>query len=207
MREPAQIILTACGGNSMDLKKMRTFLLPGMIFWFALQTVRVFFPSVMWFLSQQMGEFELAGYALITFGLIFLAPFMGRMLNERTALTLVMGLILLVRVALQFNSNALAGLILSTLGVALFVIFLPLWLQSTRQRSDPSGIPISSVVIPLVFLFDTASRSLLWSYDLVWRKSWWSFFIVVGLIVFTAWLLWNDYLGSTDMDKYREPSV
>jgi endonuclease/exonuclease/phosphatase family metal-dependent hydrolase len=190
----------------MDLKEMRPHLVTGLVFLFGLQITRVFFPSVMMYLSQELGEIQLALFALITFGLIFLTPVVGHWLSQSAALSLVMGGILLVRFALQFNSNALIGLILSSIGLALFVIFLPLWLQSDRNLADPSSVPAAAVSFPLAFLIDTVSRTLLWSYDLVWRKSWWVYLIVVGVAAFTAWLLWREIRASRLTTRFHEPS-
>jgi endonuclease/exonuclease/phosphatase family metal-dependent hydrolase len=189
----------------MNKKAWRPFILSGLVFWFGLQIIRVFLPSVMWFLSQEMGEYELALYALVTFGCILVAPAVDRLLTQKMAVSISMAGIIAVRLALQFTGDALYGLILSTAGLILFVIFLPLWLQSDINRREPAGISIAAVSFPLAFLVDTATRTLFWSYDLVWRTSWWANSVAVGLSFLALWLLWNEFRSYHSAGPYREP--
>jgi endonuclease/exonuclease/phosphatase family metal-dependent hydrolase len=191
----------------MKIKAWRIHLLSGLVFWFGLQIIRVFLPSVMWFLSQTMGEYELALYALVTFGLIFIAPLVGRMLTQKMAVGVSMAGIIVVRLVLQFVGDAFSGLILSTLGLALFVMFLPLWLQSDLNRREPARISIAAVSFPLVFLVDTTTRTLFWSYDLIWRTSWWALILAVGLTFLAIWLLWDEIRFFPSAGPYREPPL
>ncbi len=174
----------------IEVKRPYSIVFVSLVFVFGLQVLRAFFPSVIWYLSASMNEMALAGYALVTFALVFLAPILSRRTGFKAAFGIATGGLLLARLVLQFADNALFTLILSTSGVVFFILFLTLWMQSELNRDKTGSLPISAIAFPLAFLVDTVSRSLLWSYDLTWRTSFWAVALAVILVALAAvWLV------------------
>ncbi len=121
-----------------------------------------------------------------------LAPLWLRRLGERGALALSVGGLALVRLAVQFARSPLVNLALATAGLAFLGWFIPLWHRSLRNSPSPGAAPVLTVAFPLALLLDTASRSLLLSYDLAWRYDWGAVLVAAGLVALTLFLLWRE---------------
>jgi endonuclease/exonuclease/phosphatase family metal-dependent hydrolase len=191
----------------MTQSRIRSILLAALILLFGLHVLRIFLPTVIWYLGQYLGAQQLALYALATFALALLAPLVRRGLGERGALALTAGGLSVVRLAIQFVSTPLAHLVLGTAGLVLWGWFVPLWHQSSRNRPTGHDVPVLAVAFPLAFILDTGSRTLLLSYDLAWRHSWWAVLTAVGLVALALVLLWRELADRSLKEAAGEPSL
>ncbi len=190
----------------MQASRLGRVSLVTLILLFGLHFFRVLLPTVIAYLGQFVGPFQQALFALGIFVLPFLAAFLRRYLRERAALAVVMGSIALVRLALQFAGTPLAQLALAALGMVLFGCFLPLWHQSPRNRPSADALPVLVLAFPLAFIFDTASRTILLTYDWVWRRDPLSAAIAIALVVLAVVLLWRE-LRRPEEQATHEPSL
>ena len=77
------------------MKEIRRVLLAALTLLFGLHTLRVFLPTVIWYLGQYLGPYQLALYALGTFALVLLAPLIRRILGDDRALGVSIGGVIL----------------------------------------------------------------------------------------------------------------
>lgn len=171
---------------------------------FGLQAFRVYLPSVMWYLGQYLDAPGLAVYGLVTLVPILLVPVFTRWLGPRRMLVLTVVGLALVRLSIQLFRTPLADLVSSTCGVALFGLFIPQWCQSPQNCPRSSDIPILAIAFPLAFLLDTASRSLLLSYDLAWRNGIAAIVVVLFLVVMLLYLLWRELRACPTWTEYGQ---
>jgi endonuclease/exonuclease/phosphatase family metal-dependent hydrolase len=164
----------------MKRSRVGSLILVALIVLFGLQTFRVFLPIIIWYGGQWMSPEQMALYALGAFALTMLAPLLRRFLNERTALAITAGGVVLVRIGIQLFRTPEADLALATAGLALWGCFLPLWHASPRNRAE-DGPPFLAAAFPLALLLDTTVRSLLLAYDLAWCQGAWANLVVLLL--------------------------
>ena len=176
----------------MTQSRIRSVLLVTLTLLFGLHIFRIFLPILIWYAGQYLNAQQMALYALATFALTLLTPLVRRLFGERGSLALTAGGLALVRLAIQLMDAPLADLALATAGLALWGWFIPLWHASPRNRPTGGDVPVLAVAFPLTFLLDTGSRSLLWSYDLAWRRGWWATVVAVGLAALALVLLWRE---------------
>ncbi len=170
------------------MKSIRRILLVALTLLFGLHILRVFLPTVIWYLGQYLGAYQLALYALGTFALVLLSPLVRRALGDDRALGISIGGVTLVRFLIQWVRSPLGDLALATAGLAFWGWFLVFWLTSWRNR--PAGeIPALAAAFPIALIADTSSRTLLLSYDLAWRQSPGALVLVVGLVGLAVALL------------------
>jgi endonuclease/exonuclease/phosphatase family metal-dependent hydrolase len=162
--------------------RLRSVLLATLTLLFGLHILRVFLPTVLWYLGQFLPAEGLALFALAAFSLTLLAPLVRRWLGELRALALSIGGLALVRLAIQLVRAPAADLALATIGLVFWGWFIALWCQSRRNCRGRSEIPVLAIAFPMAFLIDTGSRSLLLSYDLAWRYGLEATLVVVGLV-------------------------
>jgi endonuclease/exonuclease/phosphatase family metal-dependent hydrolase len=187
--------------------RLQHALLAALTLLFGLHVLRVFLPTVIWYLGQYLDAEGLVLYALATFALMLLAPFVRRWLGENHALALAAGGLALVRLAIQLARAPLADLVLATIGLGLLGWFFPLWCQSHRNCPGGGEGPVLAVAFPLAFLLDTGSRSLLLSYDLAWQKGWGATLVVLGLVGLALALLWQELARRPVEEPAQEPSL
>jgi len=191
----------------MTRSRIRSVLLVTLTLLFGLHIFRIFLPILIWYAGQSLNAQQMALCALVTFALTLLAPLVRRLLGERGALALTAGGLPLVRLATQLTDASLADLALAAAGLALWGWFIPLWHASSRNHPAGGDVPVLAVAFPLTFLLDTGSRSLLWSYDLAWRQSWWATVVVVGLAALALVLLWRELADHSAGETTGEPPL
>ncbi len=190
----------------MQASRVGTVSLVALTLLFGLHFFRVLLPAVIAYLGQFLSPYQQAGFALGIFLLPIFAPLLRRGLGERAALALAAGGIALVRLALQFADTPAAQLACASIGMVLFGCFLPLWQQSARNRAEVSAVPVLLLAFLLAFVFDTAARTLLLSYDWAWRRDPLSLGIVALLAAAALVLLWRE-LRAPAAAATGEPSL
>lgn len=188
------------------MKRYRTLILVTLSLLFGLHLFRVFLPTVIWYLGKYIGAQEQALIALGVFVFALLAPLLRR-IGERPALAATAGGLALVRIIIQFADQPNTQVILAGVGLALFAMFLPIWHQDRRSYSEEGGVPLTGLALPLAFIIDTASRSLLLSYDLVWRSGILENLIAAGLGVLALVLLWSELKEADQGKSAGEPPI
>jgi len=144
-----------------------------------LQLLRVFVPSLLFYLR------EVAGMAPITLGMIalallataFLADPLYRVGGLRTGLLVTAGGMALVRAGEQLSRSAPLDLVLSAAGVAILLLYLPLALGAARLRGDRAAAHFPVALLAGVAV-DTALHIASTTYDLSWQTD-----IVATIIV------------------------
>ncbi|MEN8242351.1 MAG: endonuclease/exonuclease/phosphatase family protein, partial [Chloroflexota bacterium] len=189
----------------MTKNKIPTLILVTITILFGLHFIRVFLAGVIWYLGASLAPEMLALFALGIFALALVLPILIRLLGEKGTLIFTIGGVILVRLILQIVDSGQLHLITATFGVILWSWFVPFWHQSIRNRADVQTMPISLWAFPLAFLIDTSSRSLLWSYDFVWRQDFWSLLTLIFLVVLGMYLLWAEIRKEIDIGQNDEP--
>jgi endonuclease/exonuclease/phosphatase family metal-dependent hydrolase len=187
--------------------RLRSVMLATLTLLFGLHILRVFLPTVLWYLGQFLATEGLALFALATFSLTLLAPLVRRRLGEAGALALSSGGLALVRLAIQVVRAPAGDLVLATCGLVLWGWFIALWWPSRRNCGARSQVPVLAIAFPLAFLIDTGSRSLLLSYDLAWRYGLGATLVVVGLVGGALVVLGQELRGGVAADAAEEPAL
>jgi endonuclease/exonuclease/phosphatase family metal-dependent hydrolase len=191
------------------LSKSRAFslLMVTIAILFGLHFVRAFLESVIWYLGETLSPEILAVFALAIFAMALLLPLVRRIFGERGTLGLTVGGILVARLVQQIADDGLLHLIMATVGVVLWSWFLPFWHQSPRNRSEIDKIPVTLLALPLAFLIDTGSRTLLWDYDLAWRQGFWPMLIIVLIGAAGGYFLWVEIKSGFNEKSNDEPAI
>src|SRR3990172_6560466 len=134
-----------------------------------LQLLRVFIPSLAWYLrdTQGLSSLSLLPYAFGTFLVGYAAAWVRRALGPPRALWLTAGGVALIRLAEQVSRSPAADLWLSLAGVAAFLLVLPVFLGHVRATADDPALRLSFGVV-LGLGFDIALRGLFGTLDLSW---------------------------------------
>jgi endonuclease/exonuclease/phosphatase family metal-dependent hydrolase len=160
---------------------------------FGLQLIRVLLPTFVYYLrdSQGMSAISLAPIALGVFALSFLAAPLRRLVGLRWAFVITAGGVALIRAVEQLSFNPALDLVLASLGVALFTMFVAIALEVVR----PSGAD-GTYQFGLAFLLgvaaDTAIHSGASTLDLSWQEGPLAAFVVLALAAVALVLLWRQ---------------
>jgi endonuclease/exonuclease/phosphatase family metal-dependent hydrolase len=173
----------------VDRRILLGYVLPALVITAGLQTLRVFFPSLAWYLKDTVGlpSTSLAVYALLTFFVGFLAAVFWRLLGPRRSLWMTAGGVALVRLAEQWVSSPAVDLWLSLLGTALFALFLPVWLGHLRAQRGLEAGPRWAFGLWLGLALDTAIKGANGTLDLSWSPGLWSTIGTVLLVLLVFW--------------------
>jgi endonuclease/exonuclease/phosphatase family metal-dependent hydrolase len=144
------------------------FGLPALTVAFGLQLLRLEIATVISVERDRLGASitALAGFALGSLLLAFLAPVVVRALGPRLAVAICGGGVALVRLAVQLLPDALARWLVAPLGVILFCWFVPSYLAAVRGTRAGRRLGVS---VLLGFALDTAVLGAAGVYDPVWR--------------------------------------
>ncbi len=190
----------------MTRTHLRTLSLITLTLLFALELLRVFMATVIAYLGQFIGAVQQGLFALVVFGLAMLAPLVRKSLGERGTLALTIGGLAAMRLAVQFAGTPLLQLICTTFGLILFGWLLPVWHQSPRNRASDDDVPMLVPAFALAFILDVTSRTILMTYDLVWRRDPTSMFVAIALGIIALGLLWLE-LKQHVAEEIQEPSL
>lgn len=180
-------------------------LLNALILIFSFQIFRVFMLTVIWNLSYYLqGPYSLALFALAVFACVMLLPVIARITGMRGIIAVSGFGIVLMRMAMQFASEPVYLLVLSTAGIIMFMWFFTAWIRSGLNY-DKEYPPVMATAFPVAILMDVCSRSLLMSYDLVWRKSSWALLTIAGVSLVVLVLLWMVVVRGKSEGEDGEP--
>ncbi|HEY9159876.1 MAG TPA: endonuclease/exonuclease/phosphatase family protein [Desulfomonilia bacterium] len=180
-------------------------LLNALILIFSFQMFRVFMLTVIWNLSYYLpGPYSLALFALAVFACVMLLPFIVRLAGTRGIIAVSGFGIVIMRMAMQFASEPVYLLILSTAGIVMFMWFFTAWIRSGLDF-DRQYPPVMATAFPIAILMDVCSRSLLMSYDLVWRKNTWALMTIAGASLLILILLWLTAVRGKNFGEEGEP--
>ncbi len=180
-------------------------LLNALILIFSFQIFRVFMLSVIWNLSLYLsGPYSLSLFALAVFACVMLLPVIVRITGMRGIIAVSGFGIVLMRMAMQFASEPVFLLTLSTAGIIMFMWFFTAWIRSGLDF-DKEYPPVMATAFPIAMLMDVCSRSLLMSYDLVFRKSTWALLIIAGVSLVALVLLWLVVVRGKSEGEDGEP--
>ena len=173
---------------------------------FGLQMLRMLMIGLAVYLRQVI-EVNAILVGVIAFGLFltaFLAPLVLRTMGYRGALVVTAGGLGLTRAAEQFVSSVPVDLVLSMIGVVLFLWFMPLYIQGPqRDRVQMRGF--WAIAFLLGISADTAIKGVFGTVDLSWEKGAASD-ILVTVLVIAQWLLLL-WLSREEPDEHLHSSI
>ena len=180
-------------------------LLSSLILVFSFQMFRVFILTVIWNLSQYLsGPYSLALFALAVFAFVLLLPAIQRITGSKVIIAVSGFGIVLMRLAMQFITEPAYLIVLSTTGIIMFLWFFTAWIRSGFDY-DKEHSPVIAAGFPIAILIDVCSRSLLMSYDLVWRKNTWALLVIACASLVILILLWLLVVHGKKQSEEGEP--
>ncbi len=177
-------------------------MVPALTLLLGLQTLRVLVPGLTWMLGDRfgLGAIELGAVALVIFSVSFLAGGLRRLLGSHWSILVTAGGLGLVRVLMQFQwPEPLVNLLLAMAGTALFVLFLPIYLDTVRFRGS-RAVGQFTLGLLVGLALDTAIHGAFLTYDITWQKNL-PAILVTLVIVITQWLL---LAGSKNIVNHKE---
>ncbi|HID86256.1 MAG TPA: hypothetical protein EYP55_02630, partial [Anaerolineae bacterium] len=158
--------------------------LPALTILLGAQTLRVLLPSLVHAYGERPGvtSIQVGLLAFGTFLVAFLAAALRRLLRPRGALALTAGGLALLRLAEQLSQAPMLDLVLSALGTALFILFLPTYLGHIRHRG-PQATGGYAIGLLLGLALDTGLHGTLGTVDLSWRPGIGPILLVLALVL------------------------
>ena len=146
--------------------------LPALVITLGLQLLRVFIPSLAWYLRDTLGVGSalLGACAFGTFLLGFIAAPLRRALGPTVTLRFSLGGLAVVRLAEQVVHDPAADLGLSLLGTVLFLIALPALVAHLRASDAPTAAIRLAGGLALGLALDTAIKGFGGTLDLSWSR-------------------------------------
>ncbi len=182
------------GRPSMEwfrVSTLRRLALPALVTVLGLQSLRVYYPSLAWYLRDTVGvgSITLGGIAFATFLIGFVAPLVRRVFGSRGALWFAGGGLAGLRLLEQFSTDPALDLYLSLASVALFLVFLSTFIGHTRA-ADGSAAPYriaGGVIVGLAL--DTLVKGAAGTLDLSWNPAIGAAVVVLAIVAATLWLI------------------
>ena len=177
-------------------KILRALALPALVVAIGLQTSRIFFPSLAWYLKDTVGvgSITLAVYAFGTFLFAFLAAVLRRLAGARLSLLITGGGLAILRLVEQIVFVPQLDLWLSMVGVILFLLFLPIFVGHLRAQSDRFSAPRLGYGLLLGLTLDTAIHGATSTLDLSWIPGVVPLLVVALACALVLWLLVDETL-------------
>jgi len=169
---------------------------------FGLQVLRVLLAELVFYLRDSLGTSPAVpgAYAFALFLSAFLAAPIHRSLGPRCALLLTAGGLALMRLAEQFVPWPVADLALTTLGAALFLAFIPVYVGRLRGWGAEGGRAFALGIL-LGIGMDTAIKGVFATLDLSWQPGVATYAIIIFLVG-CHWLLLR-----TSLSRFVPPRV
>jgi endonuclease/exonuclease/phosphatase family metal-dependent hydrolase len=182
------------GRLSMDwfrVSTLRRLALPALVTVLGLQSLRVYYPSLAWYLRDTVGvgSITLGGIAFATFLLGFAAPLVRRAFGSRGALWFSGGGLAGLRLLEQFSTDPALDLYLSLASVALFLIFLSTFIGHSRAADGPAGPYRIAGGIVVGLALDTLIKGAAGTLDLSWTPAIGAAVVVLAMAALTLWLI------------------
>lgn len=169
-------------------------LLPAITVLFGLQTLRILIPTIVYVYGDSMGAstIQLGIYAAIVFLTSFLFAFISRFIGIKLTLFITTLGVGLIRLLEQIFSSPYIDFYLSTLGTALFILFIPSYLSYMWSRNN-RNVKTSEYILGILsgFVLDTAILGAFRTYDINWQSNIISFFLILILTIAQFYLLFN----------------
>ena len=156
-------------------------------FTFGFQLLRMWITGLLYY-GYEVAHASYAamiGLAVVVFGAAFFAGIVQRKLGAR-AMAIVGSSVALLRLIEQINPAPAIDLIVSSIGVALFLMFIPLCIDALRANDQGRHVATS---ILLGLSIDTAIKGAFGTIDLSWVPGLLPIMIVVVLVAIQVWLL------------------
>jgi endonuclease/exonuclease/phosphatase family metal-dependent hydrolase len=178
---------------------LRALALPALVVTIGLQTSRIFFPSLAWYLKDTVGvgSITLAAYAFGAFLFAFLAAVLRRLAGARLSLLITGGGLVLLRLVEQIVFVPQLDLWLSMAGVILFLLFLPIFVGHVRAQGDRFAAPRLGYGLLLGVALDTAIHGAASTLDLSWIPGIIPLLVVAIVCALVLWLLVDEPLASS----------
>ena len=157
---------------------------------FGMQVLRVFIPGLVWLLGDQMSWSEplVGAIALLVFLTAFLAGRLRRLLGTSLLIVVTAGGLGLLRLFIQILSGEPeVDLSLAIVGVVLFVIFVPAYLQKISLNGK-AGTGNFALGLLLGLVMDTAIHGAFYTYDISWQAGILPLLLML-LLVIVQWIL------------------
>jgi len=156
---------------------------------FGMQMIRLLLLSFVGYLrdSQDVASLDLAPIAIGVFALSFLAALLNKVAGTRNSLWITAGGLAVVRVLEQISDTATADLYLSMVGVALFLLYIPVAIGNARAQGGKASKQLG-IAFLLGLSLDSALFIGLQTLDLSWRPG--IFSLVIVLVLSIALVLW-----------------
>ena len=165
----------------MYRKRTYSFFFTVIALLFSVHLFRVFIGSVIFSLGRYIGShYLLAIFTACVFCLAFLPHLLRRFIREKLFIYITVVGLIITRLAAQLISSHVCLFFISTAGTVFFIWFMIVWSQSLYNRDDLDVVPVMSLAFPAALIIDSATRTLLSSYDLVWRKEFWPFAVILS---------------------------
>ena len=173
---------------------------------FGLQMLRVLLNGLVFYIRDSLGagSFIPGGYALVLFLCAFLAVPAVRVLGRDRVLILTAAGLALMRLAEQFVPWPVVDLALTTVGVLLFLWFIPVYAGRLRGREARGGQAFALGLL-LGIAVDTAIKGTFSTLDMSWQPGVTTFLIVVFLVTGHTLLL-RLVLSLTNTDTFSTPT-
>lgn len=150
---------------------------------FGLQLLRVLLNGLVFYIRDFLGTgpFVPGGYALVLFLGAFLAVVVVKFLGIRGGVMVAAGGLGAARLAEQFVPWPVVDLVLTTVGVLMFLWFVPLYAARLRGRGASGGQAFAMGLL-LGIAIDTAIKGAFSTLDMSWQPGVASFLLVVFLV-------------------------
>lgn len=181
---------------------IRRWLLPILTFTMGMQLLRVFIPSLAWYLRDTAGlsSLSLAPYAFLTFAAGFLASRVRRLLGPGIALRATAAGVALLRLAEQISTSPEVDLWLSIVGTVSFLLFLPIYLAHLRSASAKAA-QVWGYGIVLGLGFDIALHRASGTLDLSWISGPVPIIVAAAISALTLWAVWGAQAGEQQTES------
>ncbi|MGD8758973.1 MAG: endonuclease/exonuclease/phosphatase family protein [Anaerolineales bacterium] len=178
---------------------LKSIALPAIVIALGLQTLRVFLPSLAWYLKDTVGVGSafLGIYAIGTFLVGYLAALLRRLAGPKLSLWLAAGAVAALRLAEQVIFNPALDLWLSLAGTALFVVFLPLFIGHVRAQGGRLAAPRIAYGLAMGLALDSLIHGAAGTLDLSWIPGVVPILVVAVLAALVFWLLAVETFAAT----------
>ncbi|MGC8838360.1 MAG: hypothetical protein ACP5UM_08080, partial [Anaerolineae bacterium] len=182
----------------------------GLSTWFGLQELRVFIPTLAYTLGDLAPPAFVAGFALAIVALMWVTPLLWRAFGTFGAWVFPVGGLVVLRILEQWSGYPTADLVLSGVSVvclAVLTVVAPQHEQATGRGAR--GMAVWPWALGVGLLLDTATRSLLLTVDLPWRRDALGYGITLVFGGLALWLLveWVRRWQGPDARAVGDPSL
>jgi endonuclease/exonuclease/phosphatase family metal-dependent hydrolase len=184
--------------NSLHLNSdrygIRFFAFPALITTLGLQILRVFLPSQAWYLRDTVGltPMPMVVVAFLPVPVGFLVAALSRTIGIRPMLRLTAGSVAILKFAEQVVNDPLLDMLLSLVGTAAFIAFLPIFIEHVRSTSEREGTSRLAFGLIMGSALDSSIRGLSGTLDLSWVPGVFPMAIIAFMAFLVLWLLWLE---------------